>query len=371
MLEKKRPPLPANTYTLPSHFYTSEHFFQQELERVFFDMWLFAGREEDIPERGDFALREVGGESVILLRRGDDAPGAYYNVCRHRGTRICESDGSFKGAIQCPYHAWTYGLDGKLTNAPHMDRVIGFDRAQYSLNEVPVRVWDGHLFINLSRDPTPFEQHVVDMRQTLHNWQMGSLRRVHRETYELEANWKLILQNYAECIHCPIIHPLLNQHTPYLRGENLPARETSFGGFMELAEGAETLTVDGKSKAGILDSLSEQQRRWVMYYVVLPNMLLNLHPDYMVTFALWPKACNRTQIVCEWHFHPDAIARKSFDPQGAVDFWRVTNEQDWHVSDLAQKGIASRAYKPGPYSNREETLVAIDRWIERRMEGAQ
>jgi len=367
MLEKKRPSLPADTKTLPARFYTSEEVFEKELERVFFDMWLYAGREEEIAHAGDYVLREIGGESLVLLRRDDGTPGAFYNVCRHRGTRLCEEPGSFKGSIQCPYHAWTYALDGSLLNAPHMDQVEGFRVEPYSLNEIPVRLWDGHLFVNLASEPTAFDEHILEMDETLANWRMGELKRVHRTVYELEANWKLILQNYSECIHCPIIHPLLNKHTPYLGGENYPVRETFLGSHMELVEGAETLTTDGKSSAGILDSLDEDQRRRVLYYVVLPNMLLNLHPDYMVTFALWPRAVDRTQIVCEWHFHPDAIARSDFDPATAIEFWEITNAQDWRVSDLAQKGIASRAYRPGPYSNREESLVAIDRWITRRL----
>jgi Rieske 2Fe-2S family protein len=198
---------------------------------------------------------------------------------------------------------------------------------------------------------------------------MEELKLVERRVYDLKANWKLVIQNYSECLHCPNAHPLLNKRSHYLSGENEAPRPGYLGGRMQLRDGVETLSVDGRRQGSCLAGLSEEDRRRVYYYAILPNFLLNLHPDYMLTFTLWPLAADRTQVVCEWHFHPDVIAKPGFDPRGAVELWDVTNRQDWELSDLAQTGIASRGYQPGPFSNREELLFALDRWVLDRVEG--
>jgi Rieske 2Fe-2S family protein len=137
---------------------------------------------------------------------------------------------------------------------------------------------------------------------------------------------------------------------------------------MELREGVASLSTDGQSDRSCFAGLSPEDRRRVYYYAILPNLLLNLHPDYMLTFTLWPLAVDRTEVVCEWHFHPDEIAKPGFDPTSAIEFWDVTNRQDWELSDLAQAGIASLGYRPGPFSNREELLHAFDQWLLERVE---
>jgi Rieske 2Fe-2S family protein len=192
---------------------------------------------------------------------------------------------------------------------------------------------------------------------------MEELRLVERRAYSLHANWKLIIQNYSECLHCPIVHPLLQKQSHYMSGDNEPPQPTYLGGRMDLRDGIKTLSMDGDSARACLPGLDAGDRRRVYYYAILPNLLLNLHPDYMLTFTLWPLAPDRTEIVCEWHFHPDAIAAPDFDPRSAIEFWDITNRQDWALSDLAQQGIASRGYQPGPYSNREELLHALDRFV--------
>jgi Rieske 2Fe-2S family protein len=367
MYENTRPEISASDNTLPARYYTDPDFFRIELERVYCDMWLCAGRTEDLTVPGDYFVREIGPESIIILRDDRGELRSFYNVCRHRGTRLCgDPSGRFPGIIQCPYHAWTYGLDGKLSKAPHMEKVRGFREGDYPLRPVAVDTWDGHVFINLSAKPIPLAEHLLDLPNQFQPWAMVDLRRVHRKVYSLNCNWKLIIQNYSECIHCPVIHPLLHKHSHYMSGENAAPRPTYLGGRMDLREGVETLTMDGRSSWAPLPGLDELQKRQVFYYAILPNMLLNLHPDYMLTFTLWPRAHDRTEIICEWHFHPHEIDEPDFDPSGAIEFWDLTNQQDWQVSDQAQLGISSRAYEPGPYSNREELLLALDQFIRQR-----
>lgn len=185
----------------------------------------------------------------------------------------------------------------------------------------------------------------------------------HRIEYDVATNWKLVVQNYNECLHCPTLHPALNKLSHYLSGENEPLRPTYMGGRMDLRPGVDTLTMDGKCSRQFLPGLSGDDVRRVYYYAIFPNMLLSLHPDYMMVHTLWPIAPDRTINICEWHFHPAELARPDFSPADAVEFWDVTNRQDWHVCELSQAGISSRAYTPGPYSNREDLLHAFDRFI--------
>jgi glycine betaine catabolism A len=362
---KPRDVMPEGATTLPAEYYVSQEFFARELERLFGRMWICAGREEQVARPGQFFVREVMGESVIVTRGAGGRVNAFYNVCRHRGTKLCtEHEGAFAGSIQCPYHAWTYDLDGRLVGAPHMDEVPHFRKQDYPLHRVHSDVWDGHVFLNLSETPsaTLLEQ-LGPLPEKFRPWRMQDLRLGHRIVYDVRANWKLVVQNYNECLHCPNLHPALNKLSHYLSGENEPLQATYMGGRMDLRPGVQTMSPDGSCPRAFLPGLSGEDARRVYYYAIFPNMLLSLHPDYMMVHTLWPIAPDRTINICEWHFHPDELAKPGFDPRDAVEFWDMTNRQDWHVCELSQAGISSRAYKPGPYSNREDLLYAFDRMI--------
>jgi len=198
---------------------------------------------------------------------------------------------------------------------------------------------------------------------------MASLRRAYRVVYDVKANWKLVIQNYSECLHCPIIHPALQKLSHYMTGDNDPPTPTWLGGRMELRPEIGTMSRDGRLRRECLPGLSADQQRHVYYYAVLPNLLLSLHPDYVMSHVLWPKSPDRTEIWCEWHFHPKELANPAFDPADVIDFWDDTNREDWRVSELSQQGIASRAYRPGFYSPREVLLWEFDRVVERALGG--
>ena len=186
-------------------------------------------------------LRDVAGDSIIVTRDATGRLHAFHNVCRHRGTRLCtEPSGQFAGSIQCPYHAWTYGLDGRLVGAPHMDEVPHFRKDDYPLHAVHADTWDGHLFLNLSGAPAPLLDQLGDLPAKFRPWQMDRLRLGHRIVYDVKANWKLIVQNYNECLHCPNLHPALNRLSHYLSGENEPLHPSYMGGRMDLRPGVDT-----------------------------------------------------------------------------------------------------------------------------------
>ena len=360
---KPRNVMPEDGRTLPARFYVDPAYFRREMETLFARMWIAAGRTDEIAAPGQFVLRDLLGESVIITRAAAGIR-AFYNVCRHRGTQLCTgTSGRFAGTIQCPYHAWTYDLDGRLVGAPHMEEVPHFRKEDYPLHRVAADEWDGHLFINLDPACAPLAQQLADLPAKFRPWRMEELRLGRRIVYDVKANWKLIVQNYNECLHCPNLHPALNKLSHYLSGENEPLRPTYMGGRMDLRPGVDTLSVDGRCPRAFLPALSPEDRRRVYYYAIFPNMLLSLHPDYMMVHTLWPVSPDRTINICEWHFHPAELEREGFDPSDAVEFWDETNRQDWHVCELSQAGISSRAYVPGPYSNREDLLYAFDRLI--------
>lgn len=350
--------------TLPASYYVDPDHFTRERERFFAQRWVCVGRVEDLAAPGDYILREICGESIIVTRDASGTYRAFYNVCRHRGTRLCtEAKGHFNERIQCPYHAWTYGLDGRLLTAPHMDGAPGFCRDEIALGRVAAEVWEGHVFVTLAPEPPPLRDQIAHLAEKFRPWQMFELRRAYRVTYDVKANWKLLISNYSECLHCPVIHPGLQKLSHYMTGDNDPPTPSWLGGRMELRPEVGTMSRDGRLRRAPLPGLSAEQQRHVYYYALLPNLLLSLHPDYVMTHLLWPVAADRTEVWCEWHFHPREFQHPGFDPADAIDFWDDTNREDWRVSELSQQGIGSRAYQPGFFSPREGLLWDFDRIV--------
>jgi Rieske 2Fe-2S family protein len=356
-----------------------------------------------------------------VIRDKDEQVRGFYNVCRHRGTRLKEDVCGHASAIQCPYHAWAYGLDGRLIGAPHMDDVPGFDKAEYSLRPVNLDLWEGFIFVNLaetgpltsilshshssaltgaSRPSLPegekrerrkedgfvsLEDWFAPLQRKFSHWNMSILQPAKRIEYDVRANWKLMFENYSECYHCPGVHPMLSKVSPYDSAENDLAKGPFLGGFMKINPG-KSLSMSGNACALMIEhdhppssgygAAGEQQHdrestQRVFYYSIFPNMLLSLHPEYVMVHQLWPQSPERTLIVCDWLFHPDAFARKDFKPEDAIEFWDKTNKQDWHVCELSQQGITSRAYEPGPYSSRESIPAAWDQYYLQRFEANQ
>jgi len=349
--------------TLPARYYTDPVVFHREMERFYFHDWICVGRAEQIANPGDYFLRDVLGESIIVTRDAGGMVCAFFNVCRHRGTRMCSvPEGAFAGRIRCPYHGWTYALDGALIGAPHMDE-SGFCRADYALHSIHTGIWEGHIFVSFAAAPEPLPERLADLTEKFAAWRMQELRLHRRIVYDVRANWKLIILNYHECLHCPVIHPALNRLTDYLGADNEAPTAAYMGGAMGFRGGAETMSIDGVRRRQYLPGLSDAQRKTVCYYSIYPNLLLSLHPDYMMTYVLWPKAVDRTEVVCEWHFHPGEMERPDFQADDAIEFWDLTNREDWAISELSQAGIGSRAYTPGPYSCREQLLHAFDEMV--------
>src|SRR5438067_1465938 len=222
--------------TLPRRFYTDPEFYNAELERFYFNRWICAGRADQNPQPGDYFTRSLADESIIVTRDESGAIHALFNVCRHRGTRIClEAEGRFADRIVCPYHAWNYDFAGRLLGAPHMP--ADFCRDDYPLHRAACDVWDGHIFINLSKSPCALREQLADLPERFAPWRMADLRLGRRIVYEVKANWKLIVLNYNECLHCPTLHPALNRLHHYLGADNIAPHACYIGGAMGFRDG--------------------------------------------------------------------------------------------------------------------------------------
>lgn len=357
-----KPAVTAGSTALPAVWYLSEENFARERQLIFSRNWIGVGREDWISAPGDFFVAEPAGESLIVTRDRNGVVHAFYNVCRHRGTRLCQDrDGHFQGSIQCPYHAWTYGLDGALNAARNMAEVPGFDRADYPLKEASVAQWEGFIFVTLAPKPEPFDRELSPLIGRFTHWNLERLCTGRTIEYDIACNWKLIFQNYSECYHCPLVHPQLDKLSPSDSGRNDLTEGPVLGGYSELRSHAASLTITGQTTRPPLGTVSGKDLDRIYYYTIFPSMLLSLHADYVMVHYVKPLAIDRTHIVCTWLFEETTMEIPHFDPSDAVDFWDVTNRQDWHVNELAQLGMRSRSYTPGPYSNAEGLLGAFDR----------
>jgi Rieske 2Fe-2S family protein len=350
--------------TLPREVYTSPAILALEERELFRRMWLCVAREEDFPDPGSFLTCTIAGERILLMRAEDGRIGAYYNVCRHRGSHLVEERcGRLRGALTCPYHAWTYGYDGRLLRTPRPD--AGFRKEDYPLEPVQTGSYGGFVFVNLDPHAVPLAEHLATMPDLRH-YRLEDLRRAHRIEYEIDANWKVVAENYSECYHCPLVHPQLHRISDVTTG-SFYSSACFNGGPMELREGFSTMSMTGLSATGPIEGLPPEEHHQVHYYVVYPNLMLGLDPDYVLVHTAWPLAPGRTRIVCDWLYPATVVARPGFSAADAVEFWDTTNRQDWGLCERVQRGATSQGYSPGPYHSSERCVHAFDQWYAQRL----
>ena len=347
---------------LPPQAFIDPRVFEWELDRIFRD-WVCVGHASRVAEPGSYLMRELGTDSVVVMGGEDGRPHAFLNVCRHRGARlISDAEGSVRRRIVCPYHAWSYGFDGELASTRHMDGVEGFDASCWGLIGVRVATVGGLVLVDLSGEAPDVEAHVGELAVHLEHYRVETLDRAGRIVYEVAANWKAIAQNYSECLHCPGVHPELNALSHYMSGEVMDGAGAWCGGSMTLREGASTMGRDRGAGGGRapIGGLADGELGSVLYFVLFPNALVSLHPDYVMLHTLWPQSADRTEVICEWFFEPATIAAEDFDPDDAIDFWDQVNREDWRVCELTQLGVRNRGYVAGRYSAEEVDVHAFD-----------
>ncbi|KKS92798.1 MAG: Rieske (2Fe-2S) domain protein [Candidatus Collierbacteria bacterium GW2011_GWC2_43_12] len=346
--------------TLPGEYYTEESVLKVEKVKIFDNFWTCVGHVSSIPNAGEYFLVDWQKTNLIVLRTVKNKILAFHNSCRHRGTRLCSTqDGSLGKTIVCKYHGWNYRLDGRLNGAPGMERDDGFDFRENGLILVPVHVWEGFIFVSLAQNPPVFSKTYAPILHRFEQWKVGGLQRVFKERYLVKANWKLIIQNFSECLHCPTAHHRLNRLIKYTSSENDLAEGPFLGGFMKIING-ESVTTTGRMCALPVGNLDRNNMGKGWYYSFLNNLLINKHPDYIMYHMLFPQSAGETLVVSEWLFNPDSLLMPDFRPEEAHEIWGVTNREDWHLSEISQLGIQSDGYRPGYYTASESLLAAFD-----------
>jgi Rieske 2Fe-2S family protein len=348
--------------TLPGRYYHDPAIFALELERIFRRLWVCVGRASVLPHPGDYALAEVGGESVLIVRDRARRLGAFLNVCRHRGARLCpEPRGQLGAGIQCRYHAWTYALDGRLLGAPNMRQDPAFDPARYGLVPVALEVWEDLIWVCLHSNPHSLAAQLGMLHQRFSHYRIGALAVGATAEYDVRANWKLLVENFGECYHCAVAHPELSAQVPSFKAGIVTGQE---GGGATFGPGVQSLTTTGRTRRPPLPGLRPEDLRTYYGDVLRLNVFLNLHPDYVVIHRLQPLGADRTRIICEWLFDADVVAAPDFDAADAVEFWDLVNRQDWELCELTQQGATSIAFRDGGiYAPPERHLRRFDDFI--------
>ncbi len=343
--------------TLPAEAYTSPDVFDWEITHFFEGGWVCIGRSEDLGTPGDQRAFRLGGEGILVARDDSGTLRGFYNTCRHRGHELLEpgTARNLRG-IKCPYHAWVYRLDGTLGAAPRFGDQRGFDRSDYPLVPARIHEWGGWVFANPDAAAPAFEEYAGTLAELVAPWEPERLVVAERHDYTIAANWKTITENYHECYHCPSIHPALCEVTPVDSGANLPHDGMWVGGSMELKDSAKTMSLTGESHGVPIRGLSDVQRREVYYFGLFPNLLISLHPDYVMTHRFEPVAAGETRVECQWLFPPEATELEDFSPAYASEFWDITNREDWLACESVYRGLGSEGSRQGPFAWNEDEV---------------
>jgi phenylpropionate dioxygenase-like ring-hydroxylating dioxygenase large terminal subunit len=368
-------------------FYTAPEVFEADLDRIWRRYWLYAGHACTIPNAGDWFVYDVGPYSVIVTRGKDGDIRAFHNTCRHRGARLCNHEQGHSRLFVCPYHAWTYDLDGSLRTRTKRE----FGRNEEDLGLIPVKLHDvaGLIFIALGDDPVSFDAAIADIAPKMKHQGLYDAKPAHTARYVVNANWKLVFENNRECYHCASAHPEYITGTydsMRLDPANMPEverqtalAETRFkamglgdamsssmmtGEFWRAArtplmEGFVTQSIDGRPVSTLMGTFRERGE-WsagTMRNTVFPNYWQHASDDHACASRLTALDAKRTEVVVTWYVHKDAVEGKDYDLKRLLPFWQKTSEQDWSICEANQKGVSSPAYRPGPYGPNQELNV--------------
>ncbi len=344
---------------LPRAAYTSAEVFAWEQRHFFAGGWMCVGLTSDMPDPGDQRAESVGHAGVFLMRDAAGKLRSFANACRHRGHELLPCGETVnRPLVVCPYHAWSYRLDGTLRKAPGFEAGENFDPDANGLVELPCEEWHGYVFVDASGGAGELAEHLRGFEQLIAPYEPERLRVGGRHDYVVAANWKVLSENYQECYHCPVIHPELCVITPPTSGENYlhPGHGSWVGGWMEIRDGLDTMSLDGRRRGTVLRGIKGAAERHILYIGVFPNLLVSLHPDYVMSHRLIPLSADSTRVQCSWAFSPEDVEREDFDPSYAVDIWDITNRQDWMACESVQRGLSSEHAVPGCLSRDEDAV---------------
>jgi Rieske 2Fe-2S family protein len=376
-VDKTAPFLEQTENSLPKHFYIDEDHYKRELDAIWFKHWLYVCRSEALENKGDYQVLDVGGQSIIVIRGKEGAIHAFHNTCRHRGSILTtESKGCFKGGIVCPYHAWTYAVDGRLTGTPRQLKCDDFDKKDYPLFDVGVEEWDGFVFVCLNPEEAPPLHEGLEEKSfisALKNWGLSDLRSGFQSRKVLNCNWKIFQENFAECFHCPGVHPefcdlvpiygkaLLGGDSEALENHKANPGNLPPSGFRP---GAKTWSMDGKSNIPRFPNVTDEDvAEEFRYFRLNPGLIIEALSDVVSVVRIIPLAPEKTEVVSELLFHPSVIGKYDDDIKSIIQFLDLVMEQDCGICEVNQKGMHSNRFQQGILVPQEYAVHNFQQWV--------
>lgn len=383
-------------HALPREFYTDPQIFEYDMQRMLLKHWFCAGHASSIARSGEYLVIDFAEESLIIVRTGTAEVRALLNVCRHRGSRICTQPAgkAAAGRLVCPYHAWTYDLDGHLLVARHMAEP--FSRTDLGLKSLPVRIVEGLIFTTFAEQPLDFAPVADALARSAGVYGWGRAKVAHRELYSIKANWKLALENYMECYHCQPAHPEYAKRHVYARPPEMnleieqaarqratmlgvvvpdldaygcaaaPGQESVSIFRSALHEGQLSATQDGQLLGRLMGSFSASDGSST-YFDIGPLSDFLAYPDHGVIYRFIPRTVDRTEMEVLWLVNEAAVEGKDYDIERLTWLWKTTSVEDKRIVEMNQAGVNSRYFRPGPYSTQEPYAERFVSWYLREL----
>ncbi|KXU39126.1 Rieske (2Fe-2S) protein [Ventosimonas gracilis] len=384
-----------HNFSLPQPFYCDDRLFDIDMQEIFGKEWLIAGMTCEIPAKGHFISLQIGKNPIVVVRGAEGKIHAFHNVCRHRGSRLCVTDKGKVAKLVCPYHQWTYELDGRLLFAG-TEMGADFDMAQYGLKPVNVKSAGGYIFVSLAENPPAIDDFLRTLEHYMEPYDMENTKVAVESRLIEQANWKLVMENNRECYHCNGSHPELLKTllewddvtdprasqafkdqvaacTKRWDADKIPYAHASFGlrnriVRMPLLDGTVSMTLDGKPGCNKLMGRIKDPDLGSMRILHLPHAWNHCMADHMIVFTVWPISAQESLVITKWLVHKDAVEGQDYDPQRLREVWDATNVQDRRLAEENQRGINSTAYQPGPYSKTYEFgVINFLDWYSERM----
>lgn len=355
IIDSLNAPLPGSSLlsSPAGDVYTDPEIFRLEQQHIFETMWNCVLRADALPSAGEWKTVTVGREEIIVVRTRKAGIQAYYNVCRHRGMRVCTTAEGKSRTLQCGYHAWTYALEGDLVAAPNLTSMPDVNRQEYGLKPVHIREWLGYVWVCLADERPSFEDAVLgEVRtrfgevQSIDNYGIEHLKLGESQTYEVQANWKLIIENFMECYHCATIHPELTEVIPEFAEGLASQRKNGEIHGASFGSDVEGFTVDGSSGVAALPAIAPTQDRKYYAITVKPQVFINTVPDHVIIHRMFPQSESHTTVVCDWLFLPEVI-EQGMDITKSVELFHRVNLQDFEACEQTQPSMSSKAYTQG------------------------
>ena len=382
-------------FAIDPYFYRSHVTYQWELEQVIYKSWIYAGHVSQIPNKGDYFLFEIGEDSVIVSRDGNGIVCALHNICRHRGARVCKEKNGNSKSFVCPYHGWVYDIDGTLKVARDMESLEGFCRDDYGLKKVRLEIFEGMIFINCDSKAADFRAPLEKMKVQLGAYDLGSAKIAESKVYEIDANWKLCLENYLECYHCATSHrSYAKLHTlkelenkvksineaMLARAERVTGvagighdfydyydQASGFGACSyhsryALYEGYKTGSEDGKSVAPLMGKMQGYDGGAGDFQMGPLTFMLN-YPDHCVLYRFIARGMTKTDMELVWFVNGNAIEGEDYEKERLTWLWHQTSLEDEKIITQNSEGVNSHFFTPGPYHpEHEETCMKFIKW---------